>query len=639
MKNNKIKKSDEAAEVVETIEPVEPVENIEDTVVVETSETEVITENKRAGNVQVQSKKGLNKTLIITAIVLSLIVIIMVVFALVNKLNTKVYSNVYISEINVGGMTEEQVTNVVKALAEQFKKRIITVKYNDNIIMDITPDSINMSIDEQATVKSIMEYGRTENIVLNNVKILKTMFGKETIEPKYTYSEAKLTNISAEITSGIEGRVQDDSFSMDEENLTLVITKGKSGKDIVVEEFKTDILAALKDVLITEYSLKLQERGPSTLDIDVVHAKICREAKDAYVDETVKPVVYHKHEMGISFDKEELRQVLNKEENQAEGKIIKFKLTATAPKVKIQDITKDIYKDKLGSYTSSFSNSDSNRASNVILGASMLNGTIVMPGETFSFNQVMGDCGLSSRGFKPAAVFKAGKVVQEVGGGICQISSSLYVAVLYSNLGIVFRRNHALPVGYVPVSLDATIYYPFLDFKFKNTREYPIKIVATTTSSRKLTISIYGTKEDKEYDVELTSWITSTIASKVQKQDDNSLEKGKTKIIQSGSDGYTSVAYKTVRYNGKVVSKTLLSEDSYGSTPKIIAVGTKEVVQEQPKDENTSNGTTDENVTGGTTSGETTGTTTSGEAANGETTGETTGATTPGETTSGVTTP
>ena len=592
------------------------------------------TENKRVGRIQVGTKKGVNKVLIITAIVLSLIVIAMVVFALVNKLNTKVYSNVYIKELNLGGKTEQEVAELVKNLGAEFKKKVITLKYDGKILMEITPDSIDMSMDEQATLKTIMEYGRTDNIVSNNITILKTMLKKQTLIPTYKYSEAKLTNISAEITSGIVGRVQDDSYSLDEENYVLVITKGKSGKDIVVEDFKADILAALKDEVTTEYDLELADRKPNLLDVDVVYAKICREAKDAYVDETVKPIVYHKHEMGISFDKEELRKVLNKTENQEEGKIIKFKLTSTEPKVKIQDITKDIYKDKLGSYTSSFVNSDSNRASNVVLGAKMLNGTIVMPGETFSFNAVMGDCGLSSRGFKPAAVFKAGKVVQEVGGGICQISSTLYVSVLYANLDIVSRSNHALPVGYVPVSLDATIYYPYLDFKFKNTRDYPIKIVATTTSSRKLTIAIYGTKEDKEYDVELTSWVTETIASKVEKQNDSSLAKGKTKVIQAGSAGYKSVAYKTVKYNGKVVSKELLSQDSYGSTPKIIAVGTKVTIQKPTTDKEENKDTSTEtgnNTTGGTTSG--------GESTGGIVGEETTGgATTEGTTSGGETT-
>lgn len=588
-------------------------------------------ENKRVGNIQVEKKKGVNKALIITAIVLSIIVIAMVVFALVNKLNTKVYFNVYINELNMGGKTEQQVVEGVKGLGEEFKKKAIAIKHEGKVVMEITPDSIDMSLDEQATANTIMEYGRTENLVSNNVKILKTMFKKAILMPIYTYSEAKLTNIAAEITSGIEGRVQDDSYSLDEESYVLVITKGKSGKDIVVEDFKADILAALKDNTTTEYTLELAERKPNSLDIDVVYAKVCREAKDAYVDETVKPVVYHKHEMGITFDKEELREVLNKAENQQEGKIIRFKLKTTQPKIKIQDITKDSYKDKIASYTSSYVTSDSNRASNLVLGASMLNGTVVMPGETFSFNATMGDCGLSSRGFKPAAVFKAGKVVQEVGGGICQISSTLYVAALYANLDIVSRSNHALPVGYVPVSLDATVYYPYLDFKFKNSRDYPIKIVATTTSSRKLTIAIYGTKEEKEYDVELTSWVTSTIPSKVEKQYDSKLAKGKTKVIQAGSAGYTSVAYKTVKYNGKVISKVLLSQDSYGSTPKIIAVGTKVVTQNTDKDD-------DKTTTGGTTGGTTGDTTTGGETTGGTTTGgDTTGGTTGEDTTGGTT--
>jgi len=620
----------------------QPVEGVETEL--QANEMEVKTtvepvETKRAGNIQVEMKKGLNKGLIVTAIVLSLITIVMVVFALINKLNTKVYSNVYVNDVKIAGMTEQQVIEIVKGLNEEFKKKVITVKYNGEDVIELTPASIDMSIDESTTVKSIMEYGRTENIVLNNVKILKTMFKKENIEPTYNYSEAKLTNISAEVTSGIEGRVQDDSFSLDEENYVLVITKGKSGKDIVVEEFKQDILAVLKDEMLTEYDLELEDRQPKSLDVDVVYAKICREAKDAYADETVKPIVYHKHEMGISFDKQELRGVLSKQENQQQGKTIKFKLKTTKPKVTIQDITKNIYKDKLASYTSSYASSDANRASNVALAARMLNGTVVMPGETFSFNKVMGDCGLSSRGFKAAAAFKGGKVVQEVGGGICQIASTLYVSVLYANMAIVSRSNHALPVGYVPVSLDATVYYPYLDFKFKNTREYPVKIVATTTSSRKLTIAIYGTKEEKEYDIELTSWVTSSIAPKVQEQKDSSLAKGKTKVIQSGSAGYKSVAYKTVKYNGKIISKVLLSEDSYGSTPKIIAVGTKEVHQNQNTEKEESGGsnagaTEGENTTGGSISGGTTGDTTGS-----NTTGENTSSgTTGGDTTGGTTT-
>ena len=528
---------------------------------------------KRSGNLTNQ-KKGINKGLLITAIVLMVIVLVIVIFALINKLNTNVYYNVYLESIDLSGKNENEVGAIVDSLIENFRKKVVTIKHENEIIMELSTDAIEMKIDKEATLKQILNYGREDNLVNNNIVILKTLFAKKVFEPVYTYSEVKLTGIATEITSGVEGRVKDDSYVVDTEDYNLVITKGTSGKDIVVTDFKEDILNILKSNL-TEYTIELEVRKPKPLDIDVVYADVYKEAKDAYADELVSPIVYHKHEVGISFDKEELRRVLQSKENDVEGKVITFKLTLTNPKVTLQDITKDLYNDVLGSYTSDYSSSDANRASNVALGAKMLNGTIVMPGETFSFNKTMGDCGLSSRGFKSAAVFKAGKVVQEIGGGICQISSTLYCATLYANLDIVSRSNHALPVGYVPVSLDATVYYPYLDFKFKNTRSYPIKIVAKTTVSKKLIISICGTKEDKEYDIELTSYVTETVPAKVEEQKDSSLALGKTKVIQNGSNGYKSVAYKTVKYKGKVISKTLLSKDSYGSTPKIIAVGTK----------------------------------------------------------------
>lgn len=530
-----------------------------------------ITVEKKNKNVKV------NKALVITAIILVGIAIALVVFAVINKLNDKVYNNVYLNGVDLSGKTENEIAEYLKKLNEDFKSNTLVIKSGDKEILEITPSTIDMFVDEIATKAKIMAYGRDKDLLTNNINIVKAWFEKQEIEIAYQYSDGKLNNIAKEVATSIEDKVIDDSFIVDEKNNVLIITRGKTGKNIVQSEFKSDVLDALKISEIETYSLKLEDATPKALDVDVVYAQVAKDAKNAYVDETITPAVYHKHELGITFDKTELRNILAKQENNEEGKVIEFNLVTTKPEVTIQDITKHLYQDTLGKYTSSYENSDKNRASNVALGAKMLNGTIVMPGETFSFNKVMGDCGLSSRGFKPAAVFKQGKVEQEIGGGVCQISSTLYVAALYANMSIVSRKNHGLPVGYVPASLDATVYYPYLDFKFKNTREYPVKIVATTTSSRKLTISICGTKEDVEYEIELTSKKTGSIEPKVQKKEDSSLASGKTKVIQAGAYGYTSVAYKTVKLNGKVVSKTLLSEDKYDSTPKIIAVGTKEV--------------------------------------------------------------
>ena len=523
---------------------------------------------------------GLSKGLAIAGIIAAVIVICLVAFALANKLNDKVYSNIYLNGVDMSGKTRDEVEKYIDDYWTKVTSKQIAIKNGEKELIVVTADSIDLALDKNAMVVEVMAYGRdkNKNIVINNLDIVKAYFEKQNIDLKYTYTENKLANVATEAILEVDERVKDDTYTVDKETNTLIITKGAKGKDFVATEFKSDLIETILDEVATVYEVKLEDAEREDIDVDVLFADVHKDAKDAYADETVKPAVYYKHEFGTTFDKEDLRKVLAKEENLAEGKVIEYKLTTTQPNVTIQALTKTLYKDSLGSYTSDFSNSDSNRASNVKLAAKMLNGTIVMPGETFSFNKTMGDCGLASRGFKSAAVFKNGKVVKEIGGGVCQLSSSLYVAALYANMGIVARSQHALPVGYVPVSLDATIYYPYTDFKFKNTRNYPIKISATTTTNKRLVVTIYGTKEDVEYDVKLTSWVTEYISPKVQKQNDSSILEGKTKTIQKGANGYKSVAYKTVSLKGKVISKTLLSSDSYGATPTIIAVGTKKPV-------------------------------------------------------------
>ncbi len=523
---------------------------------------------------------GLNKGLAIAGIIAAVIVICLVAFALTNKLNDKVYSNIYLNGVDMSGKSREEVEKYIDDYWTKVTSKQVSIKNGEQELILVTADSIDLAIDKNAMIVEIMAYGRdkNKNIVLNNLDIVKAYFEKQNVDLKYSYTENKLANVAAEAILEVDERVKDDTYTVDEKDNTLIITKGNKGKAIIATEFKSELLETMLDETETVYEVRLEDAERKDIDVDILFADVHKEAKDAYADESVKPAIYYKHEFGTTFDKEDLRKVLAKEENQAEGAVIKYKLTTTQPKVTIQELTKTLYKDTLGTFTSDFSSSDANRASNVKLGAKMLNGTIVMPGETFSFNKTMGDCGLASRGFKSAAVFKNGKVVKEIGGGICQISSSLYVAALYANLGIVSRSQHALPVGYVPVSLDATVYYPGLDFKFKNTRNYPIKISATTTTNKRLVIKILGTKEEVEYDVKLTSYVTEWVSPKVQKQNDSSLLEGKTKTIQKGANGYKSVAYKTVSLNGKVISKTLLSSDSYGATPTIIAVGTKKNV-------------------------------------------------------------
>lgn len=163
-------------------------------------------------------------------------------------------------------------------------------------------------------------------------------------------------------------------------------------------------------------------------------------------------------------------------------------------------------------------------------------------------------------------------IVLEV--GICQISSTLYNAVLLANLEILERTNHGYTTDYVKAGTDATVYYGSLDFRFKNNRNYPIKIVCYAKNGI-ANFQILGLKQDPEYTVKIEANVVGSIPYKTIYQKDSSLPNGTTKVKQNGSNGCKTETYKILELNGKVISKTLISRDTYNPHNKIILQGTK----------------------------------------------------------------
>lgn len=159
-----------------------------------------------------------------------------------------------------------------------------------------------------------------------------------------------------------------------------------------------------------------------------------------------------------------------------------------------------------------------------------------------------------------------------MGGGICQISTTLYDAVVYANLEIVERRNHMFLTSYVGAGKDATVVYGAIDFKFKNTRNYPIMISASVKNGI-AKVDIYGIREEVEYEVEISTKILSYIPYEVKYETDNSLKTGTEKVTQNGMNGVKSITYKILKLNGQEVSSTVLSTDTYDPMNKIIQRG------------------------------------------------------------------
>ena len=250
-------------------------------------------------------------------------------------------------------------------------------------------------------------------------------------------------------------------------------------------------------------------------------------------------------------------------------------LKITLAKKTIADLGEEAFPDKLSTFTTRYDASNYNRSTNIELATKSINGTVIMPGEIFSYNKTIGRTTLE-KGYKEGTAYVGGKVVPDVGGGICQVSSTLYNTALLANLEITERSNHLFETSYVSPSRDATVYWGSIDFKFKNTRTYPIKIVGTAKNGV-VKIDLYGIKEKEEYEVVIDSDVISYIPNETEYKKDPTLENGKKVVEQVGFNGCKSKGYRILKKNGTVISKTLLSTDTYSPKNKIVRVGTKKV--------------------------------------------------------------
>lgn len=571
---NIVDKSNDVVEKDKIIEQENemPKENVDNTNL-------TISKEKRIG---FKSNNKKRKVIVTSLIIVIIILLSFSIYVCINKLNNNVYNNVYILGNNIGGYSSEEVKNFLNDKNNIQIDGKIGVYQDTECIYTVLENDINLKIDVSSTLNNIMAFGRSGNIFKDNFKIFIASFKKVYIEPTYLYEEEKLNDILKNVDLSIVDRLVESKYSIDEENKKLVISIGKSGNGIDFDNEKEKILNEVKknydsNDIENDKKIYLDVSTKSNLELNAeeIYNKIKREPKDAYIDKTTTPAKSVSEIVGLDINFNLLKETLE-EYNKEEGKIIEIPLEIIEPNVKLEDLDKELYKDKIAGYTTYFDASQYARSNNLRIALEYLNGKVVMPGEVFSYNDAIGDT-TSAKGYLPAATFKGGTTVNEMGGGICQTTSTLYNVVLMANLEIVERHPHGLPVGYVQPSRDATVYSPYLDFKFKNTRSNPIKIVTSYSSSGNLNISLYGIKEKEEYDVELISQYLGTIPYTTKYIYDSNMNEGDQVVISRGVNGYTSQCFIQKKLNGVQVSYDLLSKDTYNPQQQIIKIGTKKV--------------------------------------------------------------
>lgn len=487
------------------------------------------------------------------------------VFAFINVNNTTFVSGISILGIDVSGLSKDDAKQKVSDDVSNRLSTDVIFKHN-NETYTLLPSSVGGSFDIDKVIDDAYSVGRNGNIFQNNFAILNAMINSKNFIPDFSFNSDSFDDSISQMNSNFADGIVEPSYDISGNN--LIIKSGKNGNIVDSDKIKSLFVDKLTVVPYNTDSIEVPvfSKEANKIDIDAIHSEIYKEAQDASY--TTNPYAVYPSSNGLDFNIsiDEAKALITGDKDS-----YTIPLKTLYPNVKTSDIGIEAFPDLLSSYSTSFASSSSNRATNVSLATNKINGKVLMPGEVFSFNGTVGKR-TPQAGFKVAGVYMNGQVATDYGGGICQVSSTLYNAVLRANLEIVDRSNHMFEVGYVPIGTDATVSWGAPDFKFKNSRSYPIKIV-TSSSNRKCVVKFYGLKESEEYDIEIVSYRTGSVPYRTTYTTDSSLAAGQQKVIQRGSNGAKSVAYRIRKKNGQVISKELLSKDTYDPHNQIIAVG------------------------------------------------------------------
>lgn len=446
--------------------------------------------------------------------------------------SSTIHPNLELNGIAVGGMTVDEAEKALQEGGwEAQDGGSVLVRLPAGYEFTVTAEEAGLTMNCREAAEAAYAYGHSGNLFRDIKAYFKCIAGK-----------AGTADILGAINSDIvmeriDGAVTElneklrDGYVVDTEKELLYVVKGADSVQIDPDIVYDLILNAFKNGE-TQVIYPFEAEGDADCDFEKIRDEIFAEPVNAEYDKETHKATESR--IGIDLDVKAAEKIFAAAKM---GELVEIPLKVTMPKYTSEQLDELLFRDCLGKQTTSYSTSGSGRCTNVELSASKINGVILNPGETFSYNDVVGKR-TAEAGFKTASAYAGGKVVQEIGGGICQTSSTLYCAVLYANLKITARDCHHFAVSYLPYGMDATVSWGGPEFKFQNNRDFPIKIV-THCENKQLTVEIWGTDVDGSY-VEITS------------------------SSGSSSTGISATTYRCVYdKDGKLISRTLEANSFY----------------------------------------------------------------------------
>ena len=466
-------------------------------------------------------------TAIAAAVALACALGIPAVTRIMDPYNGQIVSDVSVGGVEIGGLTKGEAKKALQAtFGEQFSQKTmeinfseagtvlekLNIRYPANSLL-ISPEESHAKLDAAAAVKAAYALGRTDLDGSRTMSLL----------PYLGLDEAAIRSVADSYAQQLAQLYQDSSYTIqgtapDVTNYnestpcqTVTLFRGYPGIEIDADALYNEILEGYNTgSFAVSYQGTVSAKKPVSPDLEGLWEQTRLAPEDPSVNLTSYQVIPGVH--GYEFDLAEARQQF---QNLAYGESTLISLHYTDPEIADEDA---YFQDVLGHCETPHGDNE-NRNGNLRKACGMLDGLVLQPGQELSYNEALGPR-TKELGWLPAPAYSGTKLVDSPGGGICQVSSTLYLASVYSELTIVERRNHGYPVSYIPLGMDATVSWGFADLKIRNDSPMPVKIQAEESDGY-VRISILGT-ETRDYNVEMSYTVggryVRTYMSKIDKE-------------------------------------------------------------------------------------------------------------------------
>ncbi len=482
--------------------------------------------------------------------------------------NRTVQANISIAGVPVQGMTRKEVSEAVsEAFLLSHRGKQMVVKVGDETIT-LTSDITDVHLDTEELAKAALaltsKYPQQEAFPFAEY----VRMDKEKVMPILQAVTDKLQSTLVQSSYEVTGTAPEKFDVVDETcNQQIHIQLGTPGISVNPDLVYEAILNAYAEGNFSfEYIFPIEK--PDALNLEAIFAEKCVAPVNAVMDPETFAI--SDESLGYGFDIEALTQAL---ETAKPGDKLVFDYAWIAPTDTKESLTNTMFIDVLGDMSTTAGWS-ATRNKNLRIACEAINGTILMPGETFSFNKLVGAT-TKDKGYDQGHGYIDGEVAEVIGGGICQVASTLYVACVEADLKIVERYMHAYMPSYMGASTDATVYYPYLDYKFKNNTDRPIKVEAVA-SGAKVTCKILGV-DTRDYYVKFETVIVKNIPwETIYKEYAPDNEEGYTDgQVLSKSSPYSSVESKSYRNKydketNKLISSKLENHETYDKRDKVV---------------------------------------------------------------------